>query len=280
MPAASSPAAEDVLVGLQAIKKLKSTDPPLYLSPSEELSKAARLASAYLFSSLIPYTPKSPFSELLVDGFDAEQIWQQIDVQTQPLISSLRRKVRNFEKNPQEIRALFNLGENEENDKVSDDRKKEDSGVESESEEDFGFDDDDDMKGSEEEEKEEEEGDEDEDEDEGNQGKEEDEVKGVEDRFLKIKELEEYLEEDEAREYGLKRNKVEKKVDGGKIRKDDDDVEEEDDDEDEEEEDEDVVSEICGNFVTMLGESFDFCGSFLFIMICSSVFVAWFIGVG
>lgn len=264
----------------------------MYLSPSEELSKAARLASAYLFSSLIPYTPKSPFSELLVDGFDAEQIWQQIDVQTQPLISSLRRKVRNFEKNPQEIRALFNLSENKENDKVSDDRKKEDSGVESKSEEDFGgFDDDDDMKGSEEEEgeeeeeEEEEEGDEDEDEDgegdEGNQGKEEEEVKGVEDRFLKIKELEEYLEEDEAREYGLKRKKVEKKVDAGKIRKEDDDVEEEDDDdEDEEQEDEDVVSEICGNFVTMLGESFDFCGSFLFIIICSSVFVAWFIGVG
>lgn len=59
---------------------------------------------------------------------------------------------------------------------------------------------------------------------------------------MKIKELEEYMEEDEAREYGIKK---EKKRGGGKLSKriedDEEDEEEEDEDEDEDEEEGDGV---------------------------------------
>ncbi|CAH2043089.1 unnamed protein product [Thlaspi arvense] len=78
--------------GLEALEKLKSTEPPVFLAPSS-ISEDARVASQYLFTKLKPYNPKSPFDKLLVDGFDAEQIWQQIDMQSQPLLSNLRQEL-------------------------------------------------------------------------------------------------------------------------------------------------------------------------------------------
>ncbi|KAL0364569.1 UNVERIFIED_CONTAM: U3 small nucleolar ribonucleoprotein MPP10 [Sesamum angustifolium] len=236
-------------VGLDALHRLKSTEPPLYLTPSPELSKAARLASEYLFSSLSPYAPKSPFSQLLTEGFDAEQIWQQIDLQAQPLLSSLRRHVRNFEKNPEEIGKQFNLdrADGKEENVKEDGEHKEIKGEESESDG-LDEDDDDDDDDDEEEEEEEEEGieeEEEEEEEEGDEHDDEDEemenvvrenVNGVEDEFLKIKELEKYLVEDEAREYGLKKEKKNKRK-RGETADEDESSEDEDGGEDEEDED-------------------------------------------
>lgn len=231
--------------GMEALHRLKTTEPPLYLTPSPELSKAARLASEYLFASLNPYTPKSPFSHLLIEGFDAEQIWQQIDLQAQPLLSSLRRQVRNFEKNPKEIEKQFNLDKDsgkkvnfQENENI-----KENDGEESESESE-GLDDDDEL--DEDNDDGEEEGEENDEEDKREMEIEDKEnVNGVEDKFLKIKELEEYLVEDEAREYGLKtdkKNKRRRAETADESDEDEDEGEEEDEDgeEDEEEEDDEV----------------------------------------
>ncbi|KAF8399673.1 hypothetical protein HHK36_015544 [Tetracentron sinense] len=191
--------------GLEALHRLKSVEPPLWLSPSSELSQAARTASELLFSSLHPFCPKSPFDRLLVEGFDAEQIWQQIDLQTQPLISNLRRDLKRFERNPEEISKLFG---GEITVKVAEERaegfEKEGVGFEEINGGEQGFEDledmdDEDMEAfDEEEEEEDEEGEEGEDEEDGDGGGGE----GIEDRFLKIKELEEYMVEDEAREYG------------------------------------------------------------------------------
>ncbi|XP_073143341.1 M phase phosphoprotein 10 [Henckelia pumila] len=234
--------------GQEALHRLKSIEPPLYLTASPELSKTARLASQYIFSSLNPFAPKSPFTHLLTEGFDAEQIWQQIDLQSQPLISSLRRQVRNFEKNPLEIQKQFNL------DKLSgkkQDTVRKDTGtkasedVESERE-DFDVDDDDD--------EEEENGYEDEkNDDDGDDGDMEKEdinnVNGVEDRFLKIDELEEYLEEDEAREYGLKKEKKGNKRKRGELMdagEDEDEEDEEDDDGEDEDEGDDEELGLLG----------------------------------
>ncbi|XP_057465138.1 M phase phosphoprotein 10-like [Actinidia eriantha] len=180
------------MADLESLRRLKSAEPPLYLSPSADLSQAAREASQNMFSFLKPFVPKSPFDRLLVDGFDAEQIWQQIDLQSQPLISNLRRQLKKFEKNPEEIAKVFGQNEKKERQKEDGLEKEELDGVEDEDLE--GFDDDD----------------EDEDEESGEGGEEEEEEEeegggGVEDKFLKIKELEEYLEGDEAREYGLKK---------------------------------------------------------------------------
>ncbi|MCI28545.1 U3 small nucleolar ribonucleoprotein MPP10-like, partial [Trifolium medium] len=89
--------------GAEALRRLKEVDPPSLLVPNPTLSETARVASQYLFSSLRPFSQKSPLDQLLVDGYDAEQIWHQIDLQAQPLLSTLRRRVNQFVKNPDEI---------------------------------------------------------------------------------------------------------------------------------------------------------------------------------
>ncbi|XP_009595975.1 M phase phosphoprotein 10 isoform X2 [Nicotiana tomentosiformis] len=217
--------------GVKALRRLKSTDAPLYLSASPDLSEAARLASKYLYSSLKPYTPKSPFAQLLTDGFDAEQIWQQIDLQSEPLLSSLRRQIRQFEKNPEEISKLFNLVEEKK-------RDKEELAVEEGESEDFkdvamdDFDDEDDVDDDDEEEEDDDDDEEGDDGEKSEDGEEENGgVKGgLEDKFFKVNQLEEYMEADEAREYGLK-----KKTKRTRSKDEEEEDEEADEDEDEDE---------------------------------------------
>ncbi|XP_030495636.2 M phase phosphoprotein 10 [Cannabis sativa] len=227
----------------EALHRLKATDPPQWLASSPTLSQTAREASQNLFSSLRPYTPKSPFDKLLVEGFDAEQIWQQIDLQSQPLLLTIRRELKRFEKDPAEIKKLKLVVEGEENG-LEDGREK----LEEESDEfdedldgiDEELDDDEEMEENEDEE--EESGDEDEDEKVEEKDEEDDNSGGeFEDEFLKIKDLEEFMEEDEAREYGLKKKdkkKKKKKVDN----------EEEEEDEEEKEDDDDSDSDEIGDF--------------------------------
>jgi U3 small nucleolar RNA-associated protein MPP10 len=237
--------------GPEALQRLRATDPPVWLAPSPALSQMARAASEHLFASLRPFTPKTPFDKLLTKGFDAEQVWQQIDLQAHPLLSTLRRDVKRFEKNPKEISKLK---------KVLEVEKKEPEGgrsvVEEESEDFDGFDEE--LDEDEEEEEEEEEG---ERESEGGEEEEEGAGGGIEDGFLKIKELEEFLEEDEAREYGLKKKdkKEVKKVDGLGLNDDDDEGEYEDEDEEDEDEDGDEV----GLFFRQISNSL--IGSFCFL---------------
>ncbi|XP_031277187.1 U3 small nucleolar ribonucleoprotein protein MPP10 isoform X2 [Pistacia vera] len=237
---------------LEALRRLKSTEPPLWLAPSAELSDTARSASEKLFSFLKTYAPKSPLDQLLVNGFDAEQIWQQIDLQSQPLLSSLKREVKKFEKNPGEIGEIKKVLEGDKKG-LGVERKgleEESDGFDEELDDGFDDDDDDDDDDREEEEEEEEkevkgeeeEEEEDEDEDEGSESEEEEmeeEEKGkggIEDDFLKINELQEYLEEDEAREYGIKKDSDNKKKKGGrKVLDEDEDDDDEEDEEDEEE---------------------------------------------
>ena len=188
---------------MDTVHRLKSTEPPLWLSPSSELSQTARAASQHLFASLKPFAPKSPFDRLLVDGFDAEQIWQQIDIQSQPIISSLRRQINRFEKNPEEISKIFGRKKvRRVEEKVREVEQKvpeeEIGGFSEEEDEDLEEFDEDSEEGEDEERESEE--DEAEDNEDGGGG-------GIEDRFLKIKGLEEYLEAEEDREYGLKNKK-------------------------------------------------------------------------
>ncbi|EPS63494.1 hypothetical protein M569_11291, partial [Genlisea aurea] len=226
----------------EALRRLNSTDPPLYLAPSAELSKAARLASEYLYSSLSPYAPKSSLGQLYTEGFDGEQIWQQIDLQARPLLSKLRLHIRNFEKNPEEVSKRFKVeegnGELENGDSKVEVKAKAD--VESLTEDLDDEDDDNEEDVEDDEEGEEEDVDDHDEEQIEGKGTEEEENGGplqgkqnaVEDEFLKINELEEYLLEDEAREFGTKNQKTK--------RKRHQDIEEnEDDDEEEEEEEED-----------------------------------------
>ncbi|XP_021895099.1 U3 small nucleolar ribonucleoprotein protein MPP10 isoform X1 [Carica papaya] len=217
----------------EALHRLKSTELPVWLAPSPELSQATRIASQQLFSYLKPFSPKSPFDQLLVDGFDAEQIWQQIDLQSQPLLSSLRREVKKFEKNPEELLKLKKVLEGKESkefDEEDDDMDMDADGF-SDSEEEEGEDGGGGEKGDKEEgQSEENREDEDEDEEKGNGD-------GIEDKFFKINDLEEYLEDGEAREMGLTKSKKENGKGQRKIFYDDEEEDEEGEDEDEDEED-------------------------------------------
>ncbi|KAI4365927.1 hypothetical protein MLD38_021864 [Melastoma candidum] len=192
---------------LDILRRLKSTDPPLWLAPNPSLSQQARTASLGLFSSLKPYTPQSPLDRLLIDGFDAEQIWQQIELQSHPLLSFLQREVKRFEKSGEISRFLAEEPQMKDilREAEDDQGRKEEEDVDGFDEDEAGAsedldDDDEEEDGAEEEEKEDrdEVGDESESEsgEEGDKG-------GIEDGFLKIKELEEYLQKDEAKKYGL-----------------------------------------------------------------------------
>jgi U3 small nucleolar RNA-associated protein MPP10 len=211
--------------GSEALNSVKATDPTQWLAPSPALSQSARAALQNLFSSIRPFTPKSPFDQLLVDGFDAEQIWQQIDIQSQPLISSLRRELKRYEKNPDEIKTLKVVVQGQE--KVLEAEKEEfDEELEEsdDGEEEEDDDDDDDEENEEEVEEEEEEEEEEKEEEQGGGNNE------IEDPFFNLKDLGKYLKATEAEEY--KNDK-------------DDKEDEEEDDEDEDEEDDDQEVRLC-----------------------------------
>nr|TKR68975.1 hypothetical protein D5086_0000309150 [Populus alba] len=213
----------EAAAALEALNRLKSTNPPLWLAPSPSLSQTARTACKHIFSSINPHVPKSLFDQLLIDGFDVEQIWQQIDLQSQPLVSTLRRQVLHFEKNPKEIRVTGDKVLQGKNNGVEEKEVKKIDGV--------GNGDDDDMDmyeidDEDEDDDEEEEGGEEEVSEEDESGEEEGEKGVVEDKFLKIKDLEDFLEDEDAREYGLDTKKNNKK---DKLSQEDD--EDEDDDE-------------------------------------------------
>nr|GMC57853.1 U3 small nucleolar ribonucleoprotein protein MPP10 isoform X1 [Ipomoea batatas] len=242
--------------GEVALRQLKSSEPPLYLSPSPELSAAARLACKYLYSSLKPFTPKSPFEQLLTDGFDAEQIWQQIDLQSEPLLSSLRRRVSHFEKNPESISDQFNVEPNglEKKSGPLEALDREGYDIDDADLDDFDEDEDDD------EDKEDHDDEDEGEEEEGTETEEEDDGTGlVEDEFLKIKELEKFLADDEAREYGYEKDEKAKKKKKRKRVEQSESEEENAEEEDEVLEDvdlEDDISDVDGDMESARYEDF------------------------
>ncbi|XP_078177792.1 U3 small nucleolar ribonucleoprotein isoform X2 [Carex rostrata] len=206
-------------MGKEALDRLRKTEPAEYLSPSSELSRLARAASSHLYSSLVPFCPtKPPLHQLLSEeSFDAEQIWSQIDLLSKPLLPFLRRHLARLEKQSN----LHSFLPRPTLKSTATGKAKEDGDEEKEEElysEELELELDD--------EEEEEKGDEDEEnEEEKDEDEEEGEAKGVEDKFLKIKELEKFLEDGEAKEYGLS-------VQNNKIDLDDKDNESNDDEED------------------------------------------------
>nr|XP_043615243.1 U3 small nucleolar ribonucleoprotein protein MPP10 [Erigeron canadensis] len=209
--------------GVEALHHLKLTEPPMYLTPSPELANAARIASEHLFASLKPYTSKSPFDRLLVDHkFDAEQIWQQIDLQSQPLISAIRRQVDKFEKDPKQLKNIFKSGESEQH-----------------IDEDLGFEkveNDDDVIHDVEDDDDEDDVDNDEDEVDDDDDDVDDEKRGeggLEDGFFSIEKMKEYMEDDEAKEYGIdvKKNKKSATKAANEFGEEEDDEDDDDDDE-------------------------------------------------
>lgn len=83
--------------GNEALCVVKESEPVAWLAPSSELVHNSKIASEFLFALNTAYSVKCPLRKLHTDKFDAEQIWQQIDLQATPLLASLRRRLRRFE---------------------------------------------------------------------------------------------------------------------------------------------------------------------------------------
>ncbi|WOL18364.1 U3 small nucleolar ribonucleoprotein MPP10 [Canna indica] len=244
-PATVTALAEEVTKrGEEALERLRSADPPVYLSPSPDLAQDARAAALHLFSSLVPHCPKPPLDALLVGPeFDAEQIWCQIDLLSRPLLSVLRRELNRIERDPPACALGSAVEAGRDRDAAVTEKKRiiedgegdEEDGDESEGDEEEEGEDGTDV--DEEEEEEEEEEDDDDDDRNEDEGEENDagEAKGnrVEDKFLKIKDLEEYLVKEEEKEYGLTERKE-------KRQKEELDEEEDGDDEEEDDEEDDL----------------------------------------
>lgn len=211
------------MLGVQALDTIKNSHPPQWLAPPPELANNAKTASKYLFSQIVPKAPKCPISSLLTDDFDAEQIWQQIDLQAQPLLASLKKRVKNLDKTSETLSLLVNDHEpkstrgdqGREVDDADEDSGDEDMDPEVERIVSSEFEESDEQDPEKEEASEDEDGE-----------------KGVlEDRFFKINDLEKFLNEAEVQ--GLEPPKESAEDD------DDESLDEENDDEDDEDRDED-----------------------------------------
>lgn len=177
--------------GSAALTFIKETEAVTWLTAQEHLSHTTRRASRYVFSLAKEYAIHCPLPHLLTVNFDAEQIWQQIDLQTAPLLTAAKRHVRHLSREPS-LRLLddfddaekdplsqeFAEGESEdadEPDKVTDNLENDDLEDDVMEEEDASLSGD------------------------GHSESEEDGDKHlVEDKFLKLKDMEKFLDDAEA----------------------------------------------------------------------------------
>jgi len=218
--------------GEQALQLLRDADPALFLSPSTDLSVAARVASQHIYSSLAPLCPAQPppLPTLLADAaFDAEQIWSQIEHLARPILPHLRRQLRHLEQQPpsQPQAALPVETPADAEEELSEDRQDSEMDGLKELEE---IDDDEDL------------GDDDDDDDDDDAEEEEERggvLKGLEDQFLKIDEMAEFLDKGDEEEYGSGANQGEKKARKNWMEESDDEGEEDIDVDDDEGEDDD-----------------------------------------
>ncbi|OQU78330.1 hypothetical protein SORBI_3009G204400 [Sorghum bicolor] len=215
--------------GEAALRRLTEADPALFLSPSVDLAAAARAASQYIYSSLAPLSlaQPPPLPTLLADpAFDAEQIWSQIELLARPLLPHLRRQLRRLEQQPPSQQPPVETLAVAEGEQLEEDGESSESEeLKNEEEELEGTEDEEELEGTEDEE---EMGDDEEEEAEldGRGGN------GVEDKFLKIDELTEFLEKGEEEEYGSGAKRREKKAAKNWMVESDGEDDDEDEDED------------------------------------------------
>ncbi|CAK9207366.1 unnamed protein product [Sphagnum troendelagicum] len=85
--------------GSQALKRVQEAEPSTWLAAPPSLLQSAMQASEYLFTLIATTcTEKNlPLDKLLTKGFDTEQVWQQIDLQAHPTLSSIKKRLRQIE---------------------------------------------------------------------------------------------------------------------------------------------------------------------------------------
>ncbi|KAJ3266832.1 hypothetical protein HDU76_011900, partial [Blyttiomyces sp. JEL0837] len=71
------------------------TQPHRFLVPDVALAEQSKTVTKWLFDLVKKAEPfeMTPLSELLVDGFDAEQVWEQLQLLNQPMVEYLKDSV-------------------------------------------------------------------------------------------------------------------------------------------------------------------------------------------
>ncbi|KAI9911765.1 hypothetical protein PsorP6_009095 [Peronosclerospora sorghi] len=109
--------------------------PEVFFTPSEEVSKEIQTFVKHAYDCTTKYqsTRESaqPLKELYVDGFDADQVWEQLRLLNEPLIAEMTQRIRTFSKNPDNI--LLFPSENQELDDVSEKNEEEQTSRDSDS---------------------------------------------------------------------------------------------------------------------------------------------------
>lgn len=196
------PGAEGVF-GAKGLEAVGSADPKAWLAATPELVKSTRAASEFLFSVLGAHT-ESPLATLLTQNFDSEQIWQQIDLQATPTLEKIKKSLRKLENTPQ--LHLFRLADKKaaQRDDSAKEKKKAvevDEDLEEDLSEDLGGEG---LSGSD--------GDDFDNEDEAEEGSkseeeysdyDEEDKKAVEDKFLKLSDMEKFLDRADAEDAGI-----------------------------------------------------------------------------
>eukprot|EP01104_Vermistella_antarctica_P017375 TRINITY_DN6152_c0_g1_i1.p1 TRINITY_DN6152_c0_g1~~TRINITY_DN6152_c0_g1_i1.p1 ORF type:complete len:738 (+),score=316.57 TRINITY_DN6152_c0_g1_i1:246-2216(+) len=215
---------------------------------SKPMTPLLRKTLKVMFDYAVASCPKkySSLPELIMDGFDLEQVWQQIQLQDDPLVRSVTRRMTRFVEKSDGVNMPFtDVIEEEERRKEEAEREEEEEDEESEDEEEVeeddedaddddelmkfstdGYVDEDDLNERDDDEEDEDDDEDDDDDDEsGFLGEEGEGHEGVNDTFFDMDEMERFLDDEDEREaQGDDEDGDEEGGDGS----DDDDADEED----------------------------------------------------
>ncbi|CAI5717551.1 unnamed protein product [Peronospora destructor] len=94
--------------------------PEVFFMPSEEVANEIKAFAKHAYDHTSKYQSKTdasqPLEELYVDGFDADQVWEQLRLLNGPLVNEMTQRIRTFSKNTDNI-LLFPLEKQEESGK-------------------------------------------------------------------------------------------------------------------------------------------------------------------
>ncbi|CAI5730880.1 unnamed protein product [Peronospora destructor] len=125
---------------IASFRKKVVQKPEVFFIPSEEVANEIKAFAKHAYDHTSKYQSKTdasqPLEELYVDGFDADQVWEQLRLLNGPLVNEMMQRIRTFSKNTDSI-LLFPLEKQEESGKEEEhDSDDESDKVEKDSDED------------------------------------------------------------------------------------------------------------------------------------------------
>lgn len=119
-------------VAVEAFETKVLQKPELFFTPSEQVASDIKQFTKHVFDHCTKFVSQSsvtPLDQLYIDGFDADQIWEQLQLQNGPLVSELAKRIRGFNKQPASIRLFPTEKDDDEQD--DDDAEEEELEVDS-----------------------------------------------------------------------------------------------------------------------------------------------------